>query len=156
MTGRILRQLHPAIVFLLFFSYATAAALLFQKFLLPLIASAHHGQGLIEGDSAYFHAIAVDLADRIRQHGWTEWRVYPTHGATGNVALLAALYSLFGNDPSLIVPVNAAIHALAGTLLFLLGRMIWPGRVGMLAGMMTMPRVGNEPLAGAAPISRLS
>ncbi|KAB2876195.1 MAG: hypothetical protein POELPBGB_04119 [Bacteroidia bacterium] len=137
MTGRILRQLHPAIVFLLFFSYATAAALLFQKFLLPLIASAHHGQGLIEGDSAYFHAIAVDLADRIRQHGWTEWRVYPTHGATGNVALLAALYSLFGNDPSLIVPVNAAIHALAGTLLFLLGRMIWPGRVGMLAGMMT-------------------
>lgn len=135
MTGRFLRQLHPAIVFLLFFSYATAAALLFQKFLLPLVGAAHHGQGLVEGDSAYFHAVAVDLAERIRQHGWSEWRVYPTLGATGNVALLGALYVWFGEDPSLMVPVNAAIHALAGSLLLVLGRTIWPGRVGTIAGM---------------------
>lgn len=135
MTARILRQLPPGIVFLLFFSYATAAALLFQKFLLPLVGAVHHGQGLVEGDSAYFHAVAVDLAERIRQHGWMEWRVYPTHGATGNVALLGALYVWFGEDPSLMVPVNAAIHALTGTLLFLLGRLIWPGRAGTAAGM---------------------
>lgn len=135
MTERTFRPLPPAILFLLFFSYATAAALLFQKFLLPLVASAHHGQGLVEGDSAYFHSVAVDLAERIRLHGWSEWRVYPTHGATGNVALLAGLYVLFGPDPSLMVPVNAAIHALTGTLLFLLGRMLWPGRAGTLAGM---------------------
>ncbi len=135
MTSRTFRPLPPAILFLLFFSYATAAALLFQKFLLPLIASAHHGQGLMEGDSAYFHSVAVDLAERIRLHGWSEWRVYPTHAATGNVALLAGLYVLFGEDPSLMVPVNAAIHALTGTLLFLLGRMLWPGRAGTLAGM---------------------
>lgn len=135
MTGRILRPLPPAIVFLLFFSYATATALLFQKFLLPLVVSAHHGQGLVEGDSSYFHAVAVELAERIRLYGWSEWRVYPAFGATGNVALLGALYVLFGEDPSLMVPVNAAIHALTGTLLFLLGRMLWPGRVGTLAGM---------------------
>lgn len=135
MTARILRQLPPGIVFLLFFSYATAAALLFQKFLLPLVGAVHHGQGLVEGDSAYFHAVAVELAERIRLHGWTEWRVYPTHGATGNVALLGALYVWFGEDPSLMVPVNAAIHALTGTLLFLLGRLIWPGRAGTAAGM---------------------
>lgn len=135
MSGRTLRYLPPPVVFLLFFSYATAAALLFQKFLLPLISSAHHGQGLVEGDSAYFHAVAVDMAERIRLHGWSEWRVYPSLGATGNVALLAALYALFGNDPSLMVPVNAAIHALTGTLLFLLGRMLWPGRIGTLSGM---------------------
>lgn len=135
MNGRALRPLPPAVVFLLFFSYATAAALLFQKFLLPLVASAHHGQGLVEGDSAYFHAVAVDLAERIRQHGWSEWRLYPTHSADGNVALLAGLYVLFGADPSLLVPVNAALHALTGTLLFLLGRMLSPGRVGTLAGM---------------------
>jgi len=135
MTGRILRQLHPAIVFLLFFSYATAVALLFQKFLLPLVGAVHHGQGLVEGDSAYFHSVAVDLAERIRQYGWSEWRIYPTHAATGNVALLGALYVWFGEDPSLMVPVNAAIHALTGTLVFQLGRLIWPGRVGSLAGM---------------------
>lgn len=134
MNPRTSRALHPAILFLLFFSYATAAALLFQKFMLPLVASAHHAQGLIQGDSAYFQTIAVELAERIRQHGWSEWRIYPSHGATGNVALLAALYVLFGVDPSVIVPLNAAIHALSGTLLFLLGRMIWPGRIGLLAG----------------------
>ena len=135
MTGRVFRPLPAPIVFLLFLSYATAAALLFQKFMLPLVVSAHHGQGLVEGDSAYFHAVAVDLADRIRLNGWSEWRFYPTHGATGNVALLAGLYVLFGEDPSLMVPVNAAMHALTGTLLFLLGRMLWAGRVGTLAGM---------------------
>lgn len=135
MTGRARRSLPTTIIFLLFFSYATAAALLFQKFLLPLVASAHHGQGLVEGDSTYFHAVAVELAGRIHQYGWSEWRVYPALGATGNVALLGALYALFGADPSLMVPVNAAIHALTGTLLFLLGRMLWSGRTGRLAGM---------------------
>lgn len=135
MTVHTYRPLPPSIVFLLFFSYATAAALLFQKFLLPLVASAHHGQGLLEGDSAYFHAVAHDLAERIRLYGWSEWRIYPSEGATGNVALLGALYVLFGEDPSLMVPVNAAIHALTGTLLFLFGRMLWPGRAGTMAGM---------------------
>lgn len=135
MNMRRVGHLPPAIFFLLFFSYATAVALLFQKFLLPLVASVHHGQGLVEGDSAYFHSVAVDLAERIRLHGWAEWRPYPTSGATGNVALLAAMYVLFGADPSLMVPVNAAIHALAGTMLFMLGCKLWTGRVGTLAGM---------------------
>jgi len=135
MTERFNRPLPSSIVFLLFFSYATAAALLFQKFLLPLVGTAHHGQGLVEGDSAYFHAVAVDLADRIRLVGWSELRVYPGEGATGNVALLAVLYVLFGEDPSLMVPVNAAIHALTGTLFLLVGRMLWPSRIGTMAGM---------------------
>ncbi|MEZ5618840.1 MAG: lipid II flippase MurJ [Rhodocyclaceae bacterium] len=135
MTERFIRTLPSPIVFLLFFSYATATALLFQKFLLPLVGTAHHGQGLVEGDSAYFHAVAVDLADRIRMGGWSELRVYPSEGATGNVALLGVLYVLFGEDPSLMVPVNAAIHALTGTLFLLVGRMLWPSRIGTLAGM---------------------
>lgn len=135
MTERLIRPLPSPIVFLLFFSYATAAALLFQKFLLPLAGIAHHGQGLVEGDSAYFHAVAVDLAERIRLGGWSELRLYPSEGATGNVALLAVLYVLFGEDPSLMVPVNAAIHALTGTLFLLVGRMLWPSRIGALAGM---------------------
>ncbi|GMU47951.1 MAG: hypothetical protein AMXMBFR31_01770 [Candidatus Desulfobacillus denitrificans] len=77
----------------------------------------------------------MDLADRIRLGGWSEWRVYPSEGATGNVALLAVLYVLFGEDPSLMVPVNAATHALTGTLFLLVGRTLWPSRIGTLAGM---------------------
>lgn len=135
MTERFVRPLPSPIVFLLFFSYATAAALLFQKFLLPLMGTVHHAHGLVEGDSALFHIIAIDLAERIRLHGWSEWTIYPSEGATGNVALLAVLYVLFGEDPSLMVPVNAAIHALTGTLFLLVGRMLWPSRIGTLAGM---------------------
>lgn len=135
MTERFVRPLPSPIVFLLFFSYATAAALLFQKFLLPLMGTVHHAHGLVEGDSAIFHTIAIDLAERIRLHGWSEWTIYPSEGATGNVALLAVLYVLFGEDPSLMVPVNAAIHALTGTLFLLVGRMLWPSRIGTLAGM---------------------
>lgn len=135
MSGRILRPLPAPIVFLLFFSFATAAALLFQKFLLPLASGLHHGQGLVQGDSAYFHSIAVDLAERIRLHGWSEWRLDLSTGVTGNVFLLAAFYVWFGADPSLMVPVNAALHALSGTLLFMIGRLLWPGRVGILAGL---------------------
>jgi murein biosynthesis integral membrane protein MurJ len=123
------------IFFLLCFSYATAVALLFQKFLLPLAGGLHSGQGLLQGDSAYFHSVAVDLAERIRAHGWSQWQLYPATGATGNVSLLAGLYVWFGADPSLMVPVNAALHALSGTLLFMIGRLLWPGRVGILAGL---------------------
>ena len=125
------------VLFLLFFSYATAAALLFQNLLLPMAAGVHHGQGLIQGDSAYFHSVAVELAARIRAEGWGSWTIYPTHGSSGNVALLAALYVGFGDAPSLMVPVNAGLHALTGILIMALGRLLWPGRVGVLAGMLS-------------------
>lgn len=124
----------PTVLFLLFFSFTTAAALIFQNLLLPMMDSVHHGRGLIRGDSVYFHDMAVQLAHRIRTEGWSAWQMYPAHGAKGNVSLLAALYVLFGDNPSLMVPFNAALHALTGVLLFVLGGVLWPGRVGKLAG----------------------
>ena len=36
--------------------------------------------------------------------------------------ILGALYVLFGHDPTLAIPINAAIHALGGLLIFLLAR----------------------------------
>jgi len=136
MRERSLQLPSRSVLFLLFFSYATAAALIFQNLLLPLVDSAHYGQGLIQGDSAYFHGVAVKLAASIREEGWAVWRMYPAQGATGNVALLAALYVLFGDTPSLMVPVNAAVHALTGVLLYTLGCTLWAGRVGKVAGML--------------------
>jgi putative peptidoglycan lipid II flippase len=119
-------------LFLLFFSYATAAALLFQHFFLPLAGGDHYGQGLIQGDSAYFHSQAVELADRIRAEGWGVWSA----GVSGNVSLLAALYVWFGDAPALMVPINAGLHALAAILIVTLGPILWPGRVGSLAGLL--------------------
>ena len=52
-----------------------------------------------------------------------------------HVAVLGALYALFGNDPTLIVPINAAVHASCGLLIFLLARELTDQRaVGTYAG----------------------
>ena len=124
-------------LWILFFCFATSAALLFQKLLLPLVPSLHAGSGLLDGDSTYFHSVAVEVADRIRRLGWSEWSFYPGPGATGNVAILSALYALFGNDPSLIVPINAAVHALGGVLIYRIGCALAPGRTGAGAGIVS-------------------
>ena len=126
----------PVILWILFFCFATSAALLFQKLLLPLLPSLHAGQGLLYGDSINFHTAAVQLAERIRLEGWSAWSIYPARGYTGNVALLGALYAIFGVEPSLIVPVNAAVHASCGVLIYQISRLIAVGKTGRIAGVL--------------------
>ena len=126
------------VLWIIFYCYATFAALIFQKLLLPMFPGFHGGSGLIGGgDSAFFHNVATNLAESIRVNGWKMWTVWPSEGATGNVSLLAVLYVLFGNDPTVIIPVNAAIHASSGLLIFLIARVLWPGKVGFYSGIVT-------------------
>ena len=110
------------ILWVVFFCYALCAALIFQKLLLPHLSLVQTGSGLISNDAIYFDSVASSLADEIRKYGWSSWRLYPANGAPGNVAILGALYVFFGHDPSLAIPINAAIHALGGLLIFLLAR----------------------------------
>ena len=138
MRGGQIRYPLGLVLWVLFFCYSTSAALLFQKLLLPLIPSLHAGMGLLDGDSLYFHSIAINLADSIRLHGWGSWGLYSAPGATGNVAILGALYAIFRiQDPALIIPVNAAVHALGGILIFKIGQLLVPGNVGRAAGIAT-------------------
>ena len=124
------------ILWAVFFCYSICAALIFQKVLLPLIPSFHAGGGLMSNDAVYFDSVASALAEEIRLHGWSSWQIYPANGARGNVAILAALYALFGHDPTVIIPVNAAIHALGGLLIFLLTRELSDkASVGTYAGL---------------------
>ena len=60
-------------------------------------------------DAVYFDSVTRELAEHIRLHGWGSWQIYPANGARGNVAVLGALYALFGKDPTLMVPINAAV-----------------------------------------------
>lgn len=108
------------ILWVVFFCYASCTALIFQKLLLPFVASLQTGSGLISNDAVYFDSVASSLADEIRTHGWGVWELYPAEGAPGNVGILAALYALFGHDPSLVIPINAALHASGGLLIYLL------------------------------------
>ncbi len=109
----------PLILWVVFFCYAVCAALIFQKLLLPLVPSMHAGGGLLSQDAVYFDSLAWDIAQWVQLTGWSEWR---TFAVSGNVTILSLLYMLFGHDPALIIPVNAAIHAMGGLLIFLLTR----------------------------------
>lgn len=122
------------ILWILFFCYSTFVALIFQKLLLPLIPSLHGSSGLMNTDSIRFHSIAISLAQSINEYGWSAWSIYPAANTTGNVAVLGALYAIFGYDPALIIPINAAIHATGGLLIYKLSRELFPGRTGTHAG----------------------
>lgn len=122
---------HSVLLWVIYFCYAVTAALLLQKMVLPMLPSLHGGYGLLKNDAILFHREAIALAEEIRNRGWDAWSLWPGREGSGNVAILAAMYVLFGPDPALLIPINAALHALGGLLLFLIGRQLWPGRVGV-------------------------
>lgn len=118
------------------FIYALVAGLTLQKLVLPLVPSLHAGYGLLHQDALHFHQVAVQLAARIQAIGWSEWRLFPAvGGGTGNVGLLSALYVVFGPNPAWFIPFAAAAHATGAMVLYLLGPLLCPGRVGRLGGL---------------------
>ena len=124
------------LVWCLSFLYALVAGLTLQKLVLPLVPSLHAGHGLLHQDALHYHLVAVQLAERIQAIGWSEWRLFPAiGGGTGNVGLLSALYVWFGPNPAWFLPFAAAAHATGATVLYLLGPVLWPGRVGRVGGM---------------------
>lgn len=108
-----------ALLWLSFFCFATITALLFQKILLPWQTALHAGDGLLIGDSQFFHAAAKSLATEITNRGWSVWHLFPQPNAYGNVGVIGAIYALFGPEPSFVIPVNAGLHALSGVMIYL-------------------------------------
>lgn len=126
---------NPLLVWSIAFIYAVVLGLTLQKLILPLIPSLHAEQGLLQKDAIYFHTVAVQLSERIQTIGWSEWKLFSATGATGNVGLLAALYATLGPNPAWFIPFAAAAHATGATVIYLLGPLLWPGRVGRLGGL---------------------
>ncbi len=124
----------PKVLWVLYFCFATCIALIFQKLVLPMVPSLHAGSGLLTNDAIYFHTIAINLADQIRDDGWSNWSLWPAQGCGANVADLSILYVFFEPDPSLAIPINAILHASSGVLIYLIAHAIFPGRVGKYAG----------------------
>lgn len=114
-----IQQQYVVVLWVVFFCYSVCLALVFQKVLLPMLPSLHAGGGLLGNDAVYFDLVARQLAEQISLNGWQAWTLYPGQGATGNVALLGGLYAIFGADPTLIIPINAAVHATGAALIYL-------------------------------------
>ncbi len=117
------------------FLYASFMALLLQKAVLPLFPDIHAGHGLLTNDAIVFHNMAVEIAHRIHESGWIEWRLYP-QGASANVAILSALYSLLGSNPAWFIPFNAAAHATGALLIYRIGSGLVDSDVGKLGGLL--------------------
>jgi len=121
------------VLWISFFCFSTFAALLFQKLVLPSMGELHAGHGLLTNDAIRFHEIAVRLAEQMRIDGLSAWKIWPMPTGAGNIAVLGFLYYLWGDDPSLVIPINAALHASGGVLLFLIGRMLVPEKIGRIS-----------------------
>ena len=115
------------LIWFIFFAYSLATALLFQILLPILLPSLHAGNGLMSQDSMFFHQSAIALAEEIRHNGWGAWGIWPQPYNTGNVAVLGAVYALFGYKPILLLPLNAFLHACSGLCLMLIGRQLFSG-----------------------------
>ena len=126
--------LRPRTFWILAFIFACLQALMVQKLALPLVPSLHGGHGLLVNDAIVFHEAAVAAAERINSMGWSEWSLYPPK-FSGNVGVLSALYAIFGPEPALFIPFNAAAHATGALMLYLMGPLLWPGRNGWLGGL---------------------
>jgi hypothetical protein len=111
-------------LWLIFFAYTTAIALLVQLVILPYIfPSFHAGGGVLLGclDCSRYHELAVELAKKIHAEGWSAWKLrvddidmknlHPTAGIAG------AIYALTVPKLWTTIPVTAAMHATATLIL---------------------------------------
>lgn len=105
-------------VFAVAFGYSAVAAALVQLVILPYVLPGWHaGDGLLAGgDWLVFHQQAVEAAERIRAAGWGTFRLRPLSNAP--IGIASAIYALTWPKPWTLIPLNAALHATAATLLF--------------------------------------
>ena len=123
-------------LFVIFYFYSLAAGIVFQKVLLQFLPGMVAPGASLTTDSAYFHGIAVSLANEISANGWSVWSPFPNQYTSFNVALLGALYAIFGVNTLLAVPLNALFHALSGVLLYLIaGELSANSSNGKIAGL---------------------
>jgi len=123
-------------LFVIFYFYSLAAGIVFQKVLLQFLPGMVAPGASLTTDSAYFHGIAVSLANEISAKGWSVWSPFPNQYTSFNVALLGALYAIFGVNTLLAVPLNALFHALSGVLLYLIaGELSANSSNGKIAGL---------------------
>lgn len=108
-------------IFLICFSFPFLVAVFVQFIFLPYIAPAWNaGHGLLVGlDSVNYHQMAVELAQKIHQQGWSAWTLHTEDSAHfGLMNITAAIYALTIPQPWVLIPLNAFLHGLSAFLLF--------------------------------------
>jgi hypothetical protein len=115
-------------VFGLVFIWALLAGLLVQLVVLPALPGLHAGHGLmVGGDWVEYHRDAVKLVGLMQQQGWEVWELRPRGNAP--IGIAAAVYFFVGiGEPWVLLPINAAMFALAAVCLHGILKMLVPER----------------------------
>lgn len=101
------------------FFYVLTTSYAFLKLAPILMPDSSSALGLLKGDNELFHNLAVEMANNITLHGWSQWQLFPMNFAAGlNVGVLSAIYVLFGQNPAFLLPINALLQTLAFFVLY--------------------------------------
>ena len=121
-TLRIKKSRPLILVWVIFLFYSAIAAAFIQFLVLPGFFPALHGKlGLLaKSDALGYHDLAAVAAERLRASNWREWEFAP-QGQTA-AGLAAPFYAIFGPWPSVLIPINAFLHASTGAVVVLLLR----------------------------------
>jgi putative peptidoglycan lipid II flippase len=116
----------PGVLWAAVFLYTVLAGLFVQLILLPhVLPSWHAGNGLLRGiDAPQFHRIAIELTQKVRAFGWSQWTLAPDNQPVAGMAALA--YLLVYPAPWALLPLNGVLHALASVGIFVILRRFAP------------------------------
>lgn len=109
---------HPMLFMGIAFAlYSMVVSSAVQMVILPhIFPSIHAGNGLLAGgDFPGLHGIAVRMASRIANEGWSVWELSPENQSPAGLA--SAIYALTYPKPWVLIPINAALHALGGVII---------------------------------------
>lgn len=125
-------------VFFVSFLWALLAGSLLQWLVLPALPGLHAGDGLLKGgDWIWFHSEAVKLASLMNQDGWQVWELRPQGNAP--IGISAGIYFLLGiSKPWVVLPINAAVFAVAAVSLYAIFKSLAARRLAFFA---TLPFV---------------
>jgi len=106
----------------IFFVYSLFAGLVIQLYLITEIFPQFNlGDGIVVLDSSGFNQIAKEKAIEIGEKGWAAWELRPKQQSPAGIASI--FYSLWAPKPYSMLPFNALVHAISGSIvLWLLSR----------------------------------
>jgi hypothetical protein len=112
--------------------YASSAVLMlvYRTVFIPLFEPGS-AAGLMGGDPTLYHQLALELLENVRTEGWRSWTLWPEGQAPAGI--LAIIYALVGANPLAIIPLNAALHAVATWSLFSIAARFAPAPAALLA-----------------------
>lgn len=112
--------------------YAFISMYIMRLVVLPYIAHSVDTWGNLGGDPQYYHALALDLAGRLREFGVSAWELRPE--GQGPAGVMGLVYFFTANQ-FFVVLLNSVLHATSSCFLILLVKEWFSLRVSIFSSL---------------------